>query len=459
MMVSVQSMPKVMAVWFQDLHRWDYGFFRTLTWAWPTNLLFPVGTVLSRKQIEVSEIKDKEALPIIEKISFGGYITVTDVKSRVNYKGRLFWAASGNLIYSKIRVKQGSLAIVPEELDRLAVSAEYPVYSINEELVNPTFLMLVLKSKSFLSLFEGLSHGGSTKTRIPPSEFERQLIPLPSLAEQKAIVARWSEAQDDIAAAKARVAAISLELEHVLLNRIGLKIEPPTSQRGAFALLWGNLERWDTFFYRKDFVALKHSLARINQKKLGDLAHFISRPWHHNNFPDGFFNYVEISSVNKEVGIFSSKIVGLKEAPSRATTLICTGDLIISTTRPYLGAIAIVPEAYNNHVCSSGFALVDSVDDTHVLKEYLLFFLKSQGGLKQMEQRMTGGLYPAITQDELEKIEIPIPTLAVQRQIMERVAVGHEEIAHEREAAIRITSEINAEIEALILGTKKVSDL
>ena len=457
MTVAVQAMPKVLAVWFKDLHRWDYGFFRTLTWEWPADLLFPVGTVLNRKQIEVTEAKDKTVLPIIEKISFGGQVSVTDVKSRANYKGRLFWAESGNLIYSKIRIKQGSLAIVPDELDRLAVSAEYPVYSINKELIDPTFLTLVLKSKSFLSLFEGLSHGGSTKTRIPPAEFERQLIPLPRLTEQKAIVARWRKAQDDIASAKVRVAAITIELEHGLLNQIGLEIEPPTPQRGAFALFWGDLERWDTFFYRKDFVALKHSLARINRKKLGDLASFISRPWKYESFPDGFFKYVEISSVSKEDGIFSSKVVGLKEAPSRATTLICKGDLIISTTRPYLGAIAIVPETYDNHVCSSGFALVDSVDDTHILKEYLLFFLKSQGGLKQMEQRMTGGLYPAITQDELEKIEIPLPPLSVQKQMMERVAAGREEIAREREAADRLAHDINAEVEALILGTKKVS--
>jgi restriction endonuclease S subunit len=277
--------------------------------------------------------------------------------------------------------------------------------------------------------------------------------------EQKAIVSRWRKAQDEIAAAKTRADAITKELEHRFLDQIGLDIEPPTPQRGSFALFWGNLERWDTFFYRKDFVALKRSLARINRKKLGALANFISRPWDNKSFPDGTFQYVEISGVSKEDGIFSSREVGIKEAPSRATTLICKGDLIISTTRPYLGAIAIVPAAYANHVCSSGFALVDSVDNTHVLKEYLLFFLKSQGGLKQMEQRMTGGLYPAITQDELEKIEIPLPPLPVQRQIVERVATGRKEIAREREAADRLARDINTEVEALILGTKKVSEL
>jgi len=47
----------------------------------------------------------------------------------------------------------------------------------------------------------------------------------------------------------------------------------------------------------------------------------------------------------------------------------------------------------------------------------------------------------------------------VQKQIMERVAAGREEIARERETAGRLARDINAEVEALILGTKKVSEL
>jgi hypothetical protein len=42
---------------------------------------------------------------------------------------------------------------------------------------------------------------------------------------------------------------------------------------------------------------------------------------------------------------------------------------------------------------------------------------------------------------------------------VERVAAAREEIAHEREAADRLARNINTEVEALILGTKKVSEL
>jgi len=41
---------------------------------------------------------------------------------------------------------------------------------------------------------------------------------------------------------------------------------------------------------------------------------------------------------------------------------------------------------------------------------------------------------------------------------MERVAAGCEEIARERNAAARLARNINAEVEAMILGTKDVGE-
>lgn len=64
-----------------------------------------------------------------------------------------------------------------------------------------------------------------------------------------------------------------------------------------------------------------------------------------------------------------------------------------------------------------------------------------------------------INSSEVRSAPIPLPPLPVQKQIMERVAAGREEIARERETAGRLARDINAEVEALILGTKKVSEL
>ena len=60
---------------------------------------------------------------------------------------------------------------------------------------------------------------------------------------------------------------------------------------------------------------------------------------------------------------------------------------------------------------------------------------------------------------ELRGLQIPLPPLTIQKQIMSRVAAGREDIARERETAEHQAQDIHTEIEALIVGTKRVSEL
>ncbi len=73
-------------------------------------------------------------------------------------------------------------------------------------------------------------------------------------------------------------------------------------------------------------------------------------------------------------------------------------------------------------------------------------------------RRAVGGMWK-ISANDILKFPLPLPPLSVQKQIIERVAAGREEIAREREVADRLAREINAEIEAMILGTKAVESM
>jgi restriction endonuclease S subunit len=148
--------------------------------------------------------------------------------------------------------------------------------------------------------------------------------------------------------------------------------------------------------------------------------------------------------------------VSIDKAPSRATTLIKEGDILLSTTRPYLGAFTIVPQKYDGYVCSSGFSLSDNTKRKDIDKEFLLMFLKSAAGLRQMERRMTGGLYPAITQGELEKILVPLPPLELQQELVKNAKNGLLTISNSSEKIAQVSQKSEAELEALILGNNEV---
>ncbi len=235
-----------------------------------------------------------------------------------------------------------------------------------------------------------------------------------------------------------------------------IRLMDPTPRRGAFGIRWEAFERWDTFFWREDFVSLAGELAAQDNLSLGQVLHFISRSWKPADFPEGHFRYVEVSSVTREDGIKAASPTPIDNAPSRATTLIRQGDFILSTTRPYLGGFARVTAEYDRAVCSSAFAIADRLLTDRVDPEYLLLFLKSPAGLRQMERRMTGGLYPAIIQRELEKIVIPIPNLNAQAQIVQVVTKAAKKVRAVRAEAEKQIEWIERDAHAAILGGQTV---
>lgn len=446
---------KAFAVNFRDTKFWNPNSFFSIGWKWSQEYIKPLSYALKRKSEEVNrKLNSFETLNLVT-LHFDGTMESRNLRGKSNFKGKLFFANAGDVIYSKIDVRNGAIGVVPENFSSVAVSAEYPVYEVREGVASAEYIRLLFRTVYFRQVINSMISGASGRKRVQPAQLEKIDVPLPSLETQKQIVYAWQQAQINTANAEKRVKKIEQDMENLMLNSLGISLPSDFPEQKIFPIFWKDLERWDLFFQRPDFVALENQLHTLHALSLGEVLNFESRSWKKSDFPEGKFEYIEISSVNRENGIFSSRTVETNNAPSRATTLVKTGDLIISTTRPYLGAIAIVPEKYNNYVCSSGFALATSTKLPNVDIRYVLFFLTSKAGLLQLERRMTGGLYPAIVQEELEKVKIPIPSSEVQKEIMRRVEEGRSKIRQEQEAAAKVAEESESEVERMILGLSK----
>ena len=162
--------------------------------------------MLTRRVIPIDKIaRPIGSLNLIDKVTFGGELFLRGSKRKDGYKGPIFEALPGDLIISKIRVGQGSFCVIRDELDHVAVSPEYPVYAPDTAKLLPRYLAMVLRTPEFMSRLTGSASGNTTKRRIRPSFFEALQIPLPTLDEQRAIVAAYDAATAE-AAAKERAA-------------------------------------------------------------------------------------------------------------------------------------------------------------------------------------------------------------------------------------------------------------
>jgi type I restriction enzyme S subunit len=74
--------------------------------------------------------------------------------------------------------------------------------------------------------------------------------------------------------------------------------------------------------------------------------------------PEYEIEYVEISDVEAGSGLKGSTSYAFGSAPSRARRRLKDGDVIVSTVRTYLRAIATVRVPPENLIASTGFAVI-----------------------------------------------------------------------------------------------------
>ncbi len=117
--------------------------------------------------------------------------------------------------------------------------------------------------------------------------------------------------------------------------------------------------------------------------------------------------YIDISSVdNIQKKIVSSQTIPIVDAPSRAKQLINKGDVLVSTVRPNLNAVAIVDrETDNTLVASTGYCILRTENEIH--QKYIYYFCQSPYFVENMVKQATGASYPAVSSNIVKNSLIP----------------------------------------------------
>lgn len=131
--------------------------------------------------------------------------------------------------------------------------------------------------------------------------------------------------------------------------------------------------------------------------------------------PNKEFIYIDVSSVNKEtLAIENTALIKGKDAPSRARKRIKTNDVIFATVRPTLRRIVIIPNEFNEQVCSTGYFVLRTKE--HLNNKLVFYFLRTNGFNEQMEKLQKGASYPAVTDGEVRRQIIPYPKSLIEQQ-------------------------------------------
>ena len=130
-----------------------------------------------------------------------------------------------------------------------------------------------------------------------------------------------------------------------------------------------------------------------------------------NNFN---IKYIDIGNVNSDGTITKIQELTFKDAPSRARRIVRLNDVIISTVRTYLRAIAIISNEEGNLIASTGFAILRHNDK--IIPELLIEILRTDFFIDQVISNSYGVSYPAITAFTLGSLKISYPNSLKEQQ-------------------------------------------
>ena len=339
----------------------------------------------------------------------------------------------------------GNTSVVPTTIAEANIRGDLALVSKLESLADADYLSAFINTSLGYKLFWRLN-SGSTRGRVVISNVKKFPVIWPESAVRNRIVKLVEEGRRQKNRRLAEADALLASIDDYLLSELGIILPPEPESRITNRMFRVSIRdvqlRHDPNFFGRKYVHLTEAITARPYELLRDVCSFSPEVWSQKTGYEDAFPYLEISAIDLKTGdIAEISYTPIAEAPSRARMIARPNDFLVSTTRPSRGAITLIANDQAPFIASTGFAVIRTVKSDLIDREYLYWILRSKLGLTQMEQRSSGGNYPAITPSELKRVEVPLPEMATQKKIVV-------EILKRKSAALAMRHEANAELES-----------
>jgi type I restriction enzyme S subunit len=157
-------------------------------------------------------------------------------------------------------------------------------------------------------------------------------------------------------------------------------------------------------------------------------------------FGESKFTYIDISAVDRgQRKIVTPQVLTPDAAPSRARQVLEAGDVIVSTVRPNLNTVALVPEAMDGAIASTGFCVLRP-NQERLDKRFLFHWISSESTVRRLVQQATGATYPAVS-DKIIKAQTFCPPGLAEQQRIANILEKADNLRRKRQEAIRLADE------------------
>ncbi len=297
----------------------------------------------------------------------------------------------GDIILVMVGATRGKLAYITKNILPALMNQNMWRVVPTDGKVNRKYLYLFLHSviNSFMEKYSEETRGFFKK-----DEFRDIRLTLPSLTEQQKIASVLSKIQQAIEQ-QDKIIQITKGLKKSLMNKFfseGLHgEEQKATEIGMIPKSWG----------------IENIINIVEKTKMTDPT----------KNPILSFRYIDVSGIsNESFRIVEYKTYKGSDAPSRARKVINKDDVIFATVRPTLKRIAYIEDIFNGEICSTAFCVLRSKKDV-LSSRYIYYCVQREGFIEELSKLQRGASYPAITDSDVKRQKIPLPSIEEQKEI------------------------------------------
>jgi restriction endonuclease S subunit len=134
--------------------------------------------------------------------------------------------------------------------------------------------------------------------------------------------------------------------------------------------------------------------------------------------PNGRFRLVRIGDISQDGQLQTDQFDRINPGESISTDLLLKSGDVLFPNRGTRTTACVFRLSYQDALAGAQFFIVRP--DRHLLlPEYLAWYLRSEEAARHFDERRTGTHVKIIQRDALTELDVPLPPVKVQRQIVE----------------------------------------
>ncbi|MFM8441770.1 MAG: restriction endonuclease subunit S [Methylococcus sp.] len=360
-------------------------------------------------------------------IHFGGDISRRKVAAGTEYTLPLFWVQPGDVVLSKIDLKNGAVGVLPEGWNNVVVTSHFKVYSPDVAQLDPRYFRLLLQTQDFKAWLWANRSGADGRTEVKLDVFEALSIPLPPISRQNELCDAYSLALTRAAQLEQEAEAIERAGWQAFETALGVAPPPPLPDRPVFVARFKDVERWSHDGILRGALGREQRKSNVSTVPLGsvllDVRHGCSKG--PSNLATNL-RVLKISAVTRgRLDLDECKFI-YDEPALREQFSLKAGDILMCRTNGtlgYVGMSALVIADIDDMIFPDKVIRVRA-DHNRIKPEFLWRLLQVSAVRSQIENaaRTAVGNF-AIGGKDIKSLNVPLPKLVDQGKLIRTLSV------------------------------------